>query len=131
MLRGAGWILAAIVLVVLGFATVPGLIHRQVLGLGATDIHDAASLPDHINVCGRDWHKDTLGRVLSGADIRARPGGGPPLVDPLPFARAHLGLVPSRLSIPRAQRWWWYASARMRTSAMSSVVGPEPSRLTA
>ena len=87
MPRRGGWILFVVVVVlVLGLATVPGLIHRLVLGQGATDIHDAASLPDRISVCGRDWHKDTSGRVLSGADIRPRPGGGPPLVDPLPFA---------------------------------------------
>lgn len=71
---------------VLGLATIPGLIHRQVLGRGATDIHDLASLPGRISVCGRDWSRDTSGRVLSGAEIRQRPGGGPPLVDPLPFA---------------------------------------------
>lgn len=87
MPRRGGWILfVAIVVVVLGLAIVPGLIHRQILGLGATDIHDAASLPDHISVCGRGWTKDTSGRVLTGVEIRPRPGGGPPLVDPLPFA---------------------------------------------
>jgi hypothetical protein len=86
MSRRGGWILAAIVVLVLGLATVPGLIHRQVLGLGAKDIHDIATLPDRISVCGRGWTMDTSGRVLSGADIRPRPGGGPPRVDPLPLA---------------------------------------------
>ena len=89
MSRRAGWILGAVV--ALGLATIPGLVHRQILGLGAADIHDVASLPDRISVCGRDWTRDTSGRVLTGADIQARPGGGPPVVDPLPFAPCPAG----------------------------------------
>lgn len=86
MSKRRGWVIAASVVIVVGLTTVPGLIRRVALGLGATDIHDLASLPDHISVCGRGWTKDTSGRLLTGADIRPRPGGGPPLVDPLPFA---------------------------------------------
>ena len=90
MPRRAGWILAAIaaLVLVLGVAIVPRLIHRQILGLGAADIHDVASLPDRISVCGRDWTKDTSGRVLREEEFRPPlgVGGGPPLVDPLPFA---------------------------------------------
>jgi len=84
--RRGGWVLVAIVVVVLGLATIPGVIHRQILGLGASDIHDVATLPERISVCGRSWHRDITGRVFSGAEMRELPGGGPPLVDPLPFA---------------------------------------------
>lgn len=87
MPRRGGWILfVAIVVVVLGLAIVPGLIHRQILGLGATDIHDAASLPDHLSVCGRRWSKDDSGRVFSRAGAVSWAGFAPTLVDPQPFA---------------------------------------------
>jgi hypothetical protein len=84
--RRAGWILAAIVVLVLGLAIVPGVIHRQILGLGARDIHDVATLPDHISVCGRRWTKDNLGRVFTRAGVVSWSGLEPTLVDPLPFA---------------------------------------------
>lgn len=86
MSRRRGWAIVAIVVIVLGLATVPGLIHRQILGLGATDIHDVASLPDHISVCGRRWTKDTLGREFSRMEARSWSGVEPSVVDPLPFA---------------------------------------------
>ncbi|MGZ8562302.1 MAG: hypothetical protein ACXWWU_01650 [Candidatus Limnocylindria bacterium] len=77
---------AALVVVALGLLTVPGLVHRVVLGLGATDIHEVASLPDRISVCGRVWNRDAAGREFSRAEIRTRSGVEPTLVDPLPFA---------------------------------------------
>jgi hypothetical protein len=89
MSRRAGWILGAVV--ALGLATIPGLIHRQILGLGATDIHDVASLPDHINVCDRRWTKDVLGREFGGVDARSHFGVQLALVDPLPFAPCPAG----------------------------------------
>lgn len=86
MSRRRRWAIVAIVVVVLGLTTIPGLIHRVVLGLGATDIHEAASLPDHISVCGREWTRDASGREFSRAEIRTQSGVEPTLVDPLPFA---------------------------------------------
>jgi hypothetical protein len=90
MSRRGRWTLVAVVLValvVIGWATVPGLI-RRVSGLGVTDIHDAASLPDRIRVCGRGW---ILGSEPSRAQVRAQFGGEPMLVDPLPFAPCPTG----------------------------------------
>ena len=84
------WALVAAVavafLVVLGLAIGPDVIHRQVLGLGATDIHDAATLPDRISICGRDWTRDSLDRRPSRSELLALYGVEPTLVDPLPFA---------------------------------------------
>jgi hypothetical protein len=78
--------MAALVVVALGALAVPGLIHRQILGLGATDIHGIASLPDRISVCGRDWSRDASGREFSQAEARSWTGVEPSVVDPLPFA---------------------------------------------
>jgi hypothetical protein len=69
-----------------GWAAIPELIHRQVLGLGATDIHDAATLPEQISICGRDWTRDSLDRRPSRSELLALYGVEPTLVDPLPFA---------------------------------------------
>jgi len=84
------WALVAAVavafLVVLGLAMGSNVIHRQVLGLGATDIHDAATLPDRISICGRDWERDSLDRRSGRSELQALYGVDPSLVDPLPFA---------------------------------------------
>jgi hypothetical protein len=86
MSRRRGWIVVAVVVVVLGLATIPGLIHRVFLGLGATDIHLAASLPDRLSVCGREWTKDPSGHEFSRTEIEAQSGVELVVVDPLPFA---------------------------------------------
>jgi hypothetical protein len=44
-------------------------------------IHPLALLPAHISVCGRDWRKDNLNRVLTIAEIRARDRVEPIIVD--------------------------------------------------
>ena len=43
-------------------------------------------LPEHIKVCGRSWSKDALRRELSAAELRARDGVEPVVVDPGLFA---------------------------------------------
>ncbi len=86
MSRRGVWAILAIAVLAIGLVTVPGLIHRQILGLGATDIHVAASLPDHISVCGRRWSRDDSGRVFSRAAAVSWSGLEPTLVDPSPFA---------------------------------------------
>lgn len=70
-----------LVAVVLATLIVPGIGND-----GAAGIHDAASLPEHITICGRGWRKDTLERRLSLAEIRARDGVEPVVVDPGLFA---------------------------------------------
>jgi hypothetical protein len=64
-------------------------IHNAVAG--TSGIHDAATLPEHIGVCGRGWSKDALNRILSLAEIRARDGVEPVVVDPGPFAPCPVG----------------------------------------
>lgn len=86
MPRRGGLAIVAVIVATIALATVPSLIHRQALGLGATDIHSVASLPDRISVCGRDWDKDATGRRFTRAEIRSQLGVVPALVDPLPFA---------------------------------------------
>jgi hypothetical protein len=49
---------------------------------GTSQIHDAASLPSHISVCGRTWAKDDLGRTPRLAEIRSQTGVEPVVVDP-------------------------------------------------
>jgi hypothetical protein len=87
--RGQWALFAAVAvafLVVAGFAIGPDMIHRQALGLGATDVHDAATLPDRLSICGRDWTRDSLDRRSSRSELLALYGVEPTLVDPLPFA---------------------------------------------
>ena len=49
-------------------------------------IHDAASLPGRIHVCGRDWNKGGPQPLRSLAEIRVRDGAEPDVVDPGLFA---------------------------------------------
>jgi hypothetical protein len=58
---------------------------------GASGVHDAATLPEHIGVCGRGWSKDSLNRILSLAEIRERDRVEPVVVDPGPFAPCPVG----------------------------------------
>lgn len=58
---------------------------------GAAGIHDAAALPERIDICGRSWSKDALERTLSLAEIRARDGIEPVVVDPGLFAPCPVG----------------------------------------
>ena len=45
-------------------------------------IHDPATLPDTLTVCGRQWSKDTTGRQFSLAQIQSQSSGDPVVVDP-------------------------------------------------
>jgi hypothetical protein len=91
----SAWIRRGIVLVALvaGFFLVSYVIVPRVRnGVGgAAAIHDAAALPEHIGICARSWHKDTLERQLGLAAIRARAGVEPVVVDPGPFAPCPAG----------------------------------------
>ena len=53
-----------------------------ILGDSAPTIHDAATLPGQITVCGRDWSKDPLNRQFSRAQIQAQFGDEATVVDP-------------------------------------------------
>jgi hypothetical protein len=59
--------------------------------VGAAGVHDAAALSAQINTCGRSWSKDRSGRTVSLAEIRARDGIEPVVVDPGPFAPCPAG----------------------------------------
>jgi len=72
-------VLPIIALAVVVVVVVPRV--ANILG-GATGVHDAAALPDHLQICGRDWQKDSLERELSLAVLRARDGVEPVVVDP-------------------------------------------------
>ena len=61
-----------VVLVALGRIIPTGLILGQIFGFSASTIHAAATLPDQISVCGRDWTRDALDRQFSRAQIRAQ-----------------------------------------------------------
>jgi hypothetical protein len=80
-----------VVLVVLGGAIVPSLTLDRIPGLVASNVHDAATLPDRIFVCERDWKEDALNRQFSRAQIRAQFGIEPTAVDPGLFAHCPTG----------------------------------------
>lgn len=90
MQRPVRWILVVVATIAF-VALSASVIHRQVLALGASDIHDRASLPDHISVCGRDWTVDPSRRATTWAEAGTRFGVQPALVDPLPFAPCPAG----------------------------------------
>jgi hypothetical protein len=77
--RGVLVVVVIAAVVIVGLVALPGI--RNVTA-GATGIHDAASLPDHVRVCGRGWTKDVLLRRSSLAEIRARDGVEPVFIDP-------------------------------------------------
>jgi hypothetical protein len=58
---------------------------------GAAGIHDAQTLAEHIDVCGRSWRKVAINRQLSMAAIRERDGIEPVVVDPGPLAGCPVG----------------------------------------
>lgn len=58
---------------------------------GSSAIHLVATLPARIDVCGREWLKDDLGRVLTMTAIRARDGIDPVVVGTGPFAACPAG----------------------------------------
>ena len=63
-----------VVLLALGRIIPTGPILGQIFGVSAPTIHDAATLPGQITVCGRDW---SLSLVCIRS--RARAGLSPPL----------------------------------------------------
>jgi hypothetical protein len=86
--RGLAVAALVVAVVLISIAIVPR-IHNGIAG--ESGIHDAATLPEHIGVCGRGWSKDALNRILSLAEIRARDGVEPVVVDPGPFAPCPVG----------------------------------------
>jgi hypothetical protein len=66
-----------------------GLVAARIVGTAwdSNVIRDPASLPQQINVCGRDWSKDALGRQVTLDQARAmKSGGEPSIVATGPFA---------------------------------------------
>ncbi|MBI3751607.1 MAG: hypothetical protein HY263_08150 [Chloroflexi bacterium] len=70
----------------------PGLVHRWVLGRGATDVHELASLRQTVGVCGRDYRIDERRTVRTHDEIVAWSGLEPTLVDPDPFPPCPAGV---------------------------------------
>ena len=58
---------------------------------GPDAIHDAAVLPERIQVCGRSFRKDALERTHTAAFIREAYEVEPVVVDPGPFALCPAG----------------------------------------
>ena len=61
------------------------LIALAAVGCSGNGIRDAASLPDHFSMCGRDWHRSLRSAEPLDA-IRQRLRVEPVVVDPGPFA---------------------------------------------
>ena len=97
--RGDDWVSKAIgraivVVALAAAALIVGIVIVPLLGnvFGrAAGIHDAAALPEQINICGRGWSKDESNREFSLAEIRARDGIEPVVVDPGLFASCPAG----------------------------------------
>jgi hypothetical protein len=52
------------------------------LGRIVPTVHDAATLPNRMSVCGRGWTKDPLNRQFSRAEIQGQFGLEATVVDP-------------------------------------------------
>ena len=66
-------------------------VYIPLLGDDTKAIHDPASLPHSLHVCGRTWHKDALDRQQKAAELVALSDGPPQLVDPRQFAPCPAG----------------------------------------
>ena len=85
--------LAAVAVLGLAFLAlvVANFVYLPVLGQIDPGIHDAASLPDSIHVCGGSWSKDALARQYTVAQIAETFGGVPSVVNTRPFAACPAG----------------------------------------
>ncbi|HEY7025163.1 MAG TPA: hypothetical protein VH371_09405 [Candidatus Limnocylindrales bacterium] len=81
----------AVVGVVVATVVLANLVYLPVVGQIDPGIHDAASLPPSIHVCGRSWHKDGLGRQYTLVQVADTFGGTPTVVDTRPFAACPAG----------------------------------------
>jgi len=60
-------------------------VYIPLLGDDTSAIHGATSLPESIQVCGRTWHRDSLGRQQTEEALTALYQSPPVLVDPRQF----------------------------------------------
>lgn len=97
------WIIvfAAIIVAVAGILVLRNFVYIPGDG-GASAIHDAASLPNRLHVCGRDWNRASLDRRYTNADINDQSGGDPTLVDPRFFAPCPSGACTATAPVPCA-----------------------------
>jgi len=83
---------AALLLVgMAGLLVLRSYVYVPLLGDDTMAIHDPASLPQSLHVCGRTWHKDSRDRQQTGAELVALTDGPPQLVDPRQFAPCPAG----------------------------------------
>jgi hypothetical protein len=76
----------ALIVAVVGILLLRNFVYLPLVDDGAAAIHDPASLPARIHVCGRAWTKDSLDRRFTKAEIDDQFGVSPTLVDPRLFA---------------------------------------------
>jgi hypothetical protein len=69
----------------------------QLHGTGADSIHSTATLPERFTVCGRSWHGP--GGATSLAEIRARDGIEPAIVDTAPLSPCPASVHPAPLQM--------------------------------
>jgi hypothetical protein len=75
-----GLVLVTALLVVRSFVYIP------FLGDDTPVIHDAASLPDSLHLCGRSWTKGVVGVQQTLETITSQIGSAPVFVNPAVFA---------------------------------------------
>lgn len=78
--------IVAVIVAVVGIVFLRNHVYLPLGDGGAAAIHDLASLPTRIHVCGRTWGKDALDRRFTMAEIIELSGSRPTLVDTWPFA---------------------------------------------
>jgi hypothetical protein len=71
---------------VVGIVVLRNFVYLPLGDDGATAIHDQASLPDRIHVCGRAWNKEGLDRRVTKAELDSQSDIPVSLVDPRFFA---------------------------------------------
>lgn len=78
--------IVAMIVAISGIVFLRNIVYLPLGDGGAAAIHDSASLPARIHVCGRSWRKDALDRRFTTAQIIEQSGSPPTLVDTWPLA---------------------------------------------
>ena len=83
--------LAVTIWVALAAVVLANLVYLPVLGQLDPGIHDVASLPGKLSLCGRSWAKGAGDHQLTLAQIVDQSGSAPVVVDTRPFAPCPAG----------------------------------------
>jgi len=98
---GAGALLVGLGLVA-ALLLVRSYVYIPFLGDDTSVIHDPASLPETLHVCGRTWHKEDPSRQRTEEELTSLYQSPPVVVDPRQFAECPSGACTATVGGPCA-----------------------------